>query len=156
MRIDVLRNELEKYLKNKYNFEPLIEEKDDSIIVKCSIKFRDFDDEVLLRISAFTSGESTISFIFDKIELTLEVMLRINAFNENVNWLKAFINENGYLTFKYPIIDAVIESNVVDAIEFLFKIITNENTRKHLDPLTVLTFNDNQSEETTQPGNTLL
>ena len=94
----------------------------------------------IVRVNAYASGATSISFIFDKIELTLEVMLRLNAFNESVHWFKAYVNENGFLTLKHPIIDAVIESNVVDALEHLFKIIVEDETKKHLRPLTELTY----------------
>ncbi|MFA5235427.1 MAG: hypothetical protein WC399_01035 [Bacilli bacterium] len=140
MRLVVLRNELEKYLTTKYKLEPLFEEDKDFMVAKCNIKFRDFDDGVYLRITAYEEGSATITFIFDKIDLTLETMLRINAFNENIHWLKAYVNENSFLAFKHPIIDAVIESNVVEALDYLIKILTNEETKKHLAPLTELTY----------------
>ncbi len=140
MRLEVLRNELEKFLVNQYKFEPEFDEENEALIVSCNIKFRDFDDHVLLRIITFASGASTILFIFDKIELTLEVMLRINAFNEHVQLLKAYVNENGLLTFKHTIIDAVLESNINEALETLINVFVDIETRKHLDPLTEMTF----------------
>lgn len=149
MRLDVLRNELEKCLVAKYKFEPDFEVKDDGLITRCNIKIQDLDDNVFMRVNSYTSGLTTIWFVFDKIELTLEVMLRLNAFNESVHWFKAYVNENGFLTLKHPIIDAVLESNVVEALEYLFKIITQEETRQHLRPLTDLTFKE---EDDSQPS----
>jgi hypothetical protein len=140
MRLVVLRNELEKFLADKYHLEPLFEEEKDFMVAKCNIKFRDFDDGVFMRVTAYENGSATLTFIFDKIDLTLETMLRINAFNENIHWLKAYVNENSFLAFKHPIIDAVIESNVVETLDYIIKIFTDEETKKHLDPLTELTY----------------
>ena len=146
MRLEVLRNELEKFLNTTYKLDPRFEATDESISAKCNIKFKHFDDDVLLQIVGFKSGAASISFLFDKIELTSEIMLRLNAFNEHVHWIKAYINENGYLAFQHQIIDAVIESNVIDATEFLFNVISDEQTRKHLDTLTALTYGENNQE----------
>jgi hypothetical protein len=142
MRLDVLRKELEKLLKTKYEFEPRFEEDGDSLVAKCNIKIRDIDDGVFLRIIAFESGSCAVTFVFDKIELTMEVLLRINAFNEGVHWFKAYVNEGGFLTFKHPIADAIVEANVIETVEFLFGILTKDETRKYLEPLTELTYSE--------------
>lgn len=104
---------------------------------------RFFDDDIFIRVIAYTSGSSHVFFVLDELDPTLETYQLINEFNENQSWAKAYIMEssNGrhYLKIHYAFLSAKNEKDVCECIGYALDDLVSEETLLNLKPLTDLT-----------------
>ena len=104
---------------------------------KSSITMNGFDDDIFCQFRFYEDGLVSYCFTFDKLEESEDVLQKINSFNKNVSFFKAYI-EDGFLRIDhvcYEMSDKILE----EYTKGIFRQMIAENTKAYLHVLTELT-----------------
>lgn len=130
----------------EYEFEFRQRDKDQATISTYISSEEHFDDDVSLDIDVFKSKQTVfMSFLFDKINPTLETLQLINNYNANQPHSKAYIEEmssgENYLNITY--LFTSLKSNKLALYNIIGAIydVTSDTTLEDLQPLINLTYN---------------
>lgn len=120
------------------------EEVKEHVIITANIVAKDyFDDGVFCKISAYSNGNLDVTFVFDRLEPTLRSLTLVNEYNTYSFIGKAFIEERGdnnqYLVVRYRFLACPDEDHIVASILIAFRDLLDEDSLRHLQPLTRLT-----------------
>lgn len=102
-----------------------------------------FDDSVYARFTVYENGNSRAIFTFDSLEPTPTALQKINDFNENSVWFKAYITKRGetnFLELQFINLgfDGNTEEDAANAIGFALNELLDDYTLEDLKPLTEL------------------
>lgn len=118
----------------------------DRLDMNCNIVAKNyFDDGVLCKLTAYTSGTMHITFTFDNLEPTMHSLDLINTFNDNSSWFSAYItniNDNNFLELHYSGIGSADEKEMSKIFTFVLNRLISDDTMEYLKPLTELTTSD--------------
>ena len=77
-----------KHYKKKLVFEEKEGEGKVNLVAK-GVKFGAFDDDVRMDFTFKEDGVATVTFVFDTLEPTQSNLALVNAYNDNIGFLKA-------------------------------------------------------------------
>ena len=131
MNLKNVEKQLRQSLNEKrgLNFEYKYEE--NYLDVACDITCKSYDD-----------GLISISFTFDKLDLSDTALQLINNFNKESVWLTAYVSSKGYLKLRNNIFVGS-EKAAVENIDFLLDHFLSDKIKKVLVPLSQLTYPNN-------------
>lgn len=90
------------------------------------VNLKGFDDDITIVISAYSGGVVEFRAVFDKIELSEEVLVLVNQFNLGSTVFRAFVREDGYLELSHGFV-ATGEDELEEYInEMLYSLIDLE------------------------------
>lgn len=115
---------LDKIKKEFINFSLKFKEFNDYQIVEGNrylritnyLEIKDISDDVCAHFTFSEFGYFSIEFIFDMLDETEENLILINEYNYNVVFFKAYINEDGYLTFAHDGLSTANEKKLINDI----------------------------------------
>ena len=133
-----------RMLLNHYDKLKFEESSDDSRVrlTAKGVHFKSFDDDVRLEFSFNKNGAASVTIIFDSLEPTKYNYDLINAFNDNVGFLKAYLTErNGHHFFaiEHYAYEVVSEENAVNTLISMVKMLTGDRSKQFLLPILNLT-----------------
>ena len=140
MNIETCRRMLLNHY-DKLKFEESSDESRVRLIAK-GVHFKSFDDDVRFEFSFNKNGAASVTIIFDSLEPTKYNYDLINAFNDNVGFLKAYLTErNGHHFFaiEYYLYEAPNEKNAVNTLISMVKMLTGDRSKQFLLPILNLT-----------------
>lgn len=130
-----------KHYKKKLVFEEKEGEGKVNLVAK-GVKFGAFDDDVRMEFTFKEDGVATVTFVFDTLEPTQSNLALVNAYNDNIGFLKAYITErNGHHFFaiEYYLFEALNEKNAVNTLISMVKMLTGDRSKQFLLPILNLT-----------------
>ena len=133
-----------RMLLNHYDKLKFEETSDDSRVrlTAKGVHFKSFDDDVRFEFSFNKNGAASVTIIFDSLEPTKYNYDLINAFNDNVGFLKAYLTErNGHHFFaiEHYAYEVVSEENAVNTLISMVKMLTGDRSKQFLLPILNLT-----------------
>lgn len=114
------------------------EKEGDCLTCKASLTAQSYDDEIFTVIQLYKGGFGAVTFHFDFLEQNARTLELVNAFNDNVPYLKAFIQENNCLAISHSI-EYCTKDTAAQNVKRAFDDLVNEGTKKYLLPLTEIT-----------------
>lgn len=142
MNLKNVEKQLRQSLNEKrgLNFEYKYEE--NYLDVACDITCKSYDDGIYVAMDVYDDGLISISFTFDKLDLSDTALQLINNFNKESVWLTAYVSSKGYLKLRNNIFVGS-EKAVVENIDFLLDHFLSDKIKKVLVPLSQLTYPNN-------------
>jgi len=104
---------------------------------KSSITMNGFDDDIYCQFRFYEDGLVSYCFTFDKLEESADVLQKINNFNKNVVFFKAYL-EDGFLRIDHVCYE-MSEKTLEEYTKGIFRQMIAEKTKEYLRPLTALT-----------------
>ena len=92
------------------------------------VTLKGLDDDILLAICVSDIHLMLVTFTFDKLPPTDEAVMALADFNTEENYLCAYVDDDGFLTFRYCAF-ASTEHDVTDTISFLIRYFANISDR---------------------------
>lgn len=114
----------------------------DRLIAKNDLTLNGCDDEIYASFTFYREGNACLDFYFDYIDINEETLRLVNAFNDNVYYLKACINEKDCLVISHPV-EYLTEKAVAECVERTLDDVVRDRTKQYLLPLTELTTGKN-------------
>ena len=96
-----------------------------------------FDDDIYCQFRFYEDGLVSYCFTFDKLEESADVLQKINNFNKNVVFFKAYL-EDGFLRIDHVCYE-MNEKTLEEYTKGIFRQMIAEKTKEYLRPLTALT-----------------
>lgn len=116
---------------------------DDKVrLVAKGVHFKSFDDDVRLEYTFNQNGAASITIVFDSLDPTKYSYDLVNAFNDNVGFLKAYITERNnhhFFALEHYVYEVVTEQNAVETLVNMIDIMLSDNTKKYLLPILRMT-----------------
>ena len=135
----ILRGVFREYGSGGLDFK--YEYTDNRIDASCQLSLKNCDDHILAFITFYTDGSGRVSFYFDKLAINERNLKLVNQFNDNCYYLKACIDDKGFLVISCPA-EYVNSETVGKTVERSLNELLKDRTQKYLFPLTVLTEGD--------------
>lgn len=102
VNIKKIKAYLEKELSKKWaNLDFECEYEKDSVTFAASLTLNNHDDDIRAIIEAYEGGGSLFRAVFDKIDLTEDVLRLLNEFNADDPFFKAYVREDGFLELRH-------------------------------------------------------
>lgn len=130
-----------KHYKKKLVFEEKEGEGKVNLVAK-GVKFGAFDDDVRMEFTFKEDGVATVTFVFDTLEPTQSNLALVNAYNDNIGFLKAYITErNGHHFFaiEHYAYEVVSEENAVSTLVAMIDMILSDRVKEYLLPIVRIT-----------------
>lgn len=133
-----------RMLLNHYDKLKFEESSDDNRVrlVAKGVHFKSFDDDVRFEFSFNKNGAASVTIIFDSLEPTKYNYDLINAFNDNIGFLKAYLTErNGHHFFaiEHYAYEVVSEENAVSTLVAMIDMILSDRVKEYLLPIVRIT-----------------
>ena len=124
---------------SKLDFE--YEIKEDKISLAGNLVLDNVEGGIRAIISAYSGGGVVCRAVFDKIDITEDVLENVNRFNDDNVFFKAFVREDGYLELSSFFIAYEIGMLKVYASEFLSRL-ADLSDNEIIQGLAKLTYTD--------------
>jgi len=134
--------ELRKVLNVKRGLDFEYKYENDCMTASNSITCKTYKDDIYVSLDVYEDGLLCISLVFDKINLTDQVIDLINKFNKTSVWLTAYVNNKGYLKLRNNIFVGS-EKSAVENIDFILDHFLSDKIKNVLSPLSQLTYSAN-------------
>ena len=99
-----------------------------------SITIENYDDDITVIIEYYPSGLCDVRFVFDQLDKSHESFALLNAFNNGVYGLKAYVRGDGFLEISSEA-ENVYDDQIADFVNTAFNNILNKSIEKYLVPI---------------------
>ena len=112
----------ENWSKISFDFKIEGEEDNERARATADVTLNGFDDDIHLVFTARSGSGVDFNAVFDKLDLTNEVMMLLNEFNENEFYFKLYVRNDGYLNINHDFIcddESMLEDYVGECLSRL-------------------------------------
>ena len=140
MNLDVFKKKLVAKTASVFSWEEL-EGDEKTVVLSTYYRVRQFDDLLKIFVQCTKDGLFSTTVVFDKLEYSKDTLKLVNYFNQNVFFLKAYVQKGrdaSYLKVDYSCL-VKSEDEAVEKFEEALGVLSSQGTAQFLKPLTVIT-----------------